>query len=433
MQICKTGGILLAMGVLLMAAGLSAASYYTEVLQAGRVRVKATTELRCRAVGFFVSRCSDRVDRMLGITGQPSKTLTVIESLGMDDEEESEKNSIYRVRFRPEMNNVEVVHSLVYALIMRRELEMPKEMEGVGEIPSPSRRAKRETPTANWLAAGLTHRILVEEMGGVGLMSKDYEVVRNQYSLREFPSVDMLLGGGIDVDFRPLFELYMLHCDLLLLSLETLRGSQTDLFRQLLQGERVGREPLMVFDETFGKYYADGTGRQELYERRVAMVSRQRHRGGGTEMIAERVEELETVPMVGGSGPEILKRVRLEDMPKVLEDYKADTRAFLKLEQRFKDLQTDAPYWLQHPLGQYVEALQLLRDGKMHRFKREFKKAREAFQSALVKQRKLDGYLDEYERKMIAANVRLDDFMEVVQRYHQIAGSLYPKGDVFPE
>ena len=153
----------------------------------------------------------------------------------------------------------------------------------------------------------------------------------------------------------------------------------------------------------------------------------------GAEMIAERVAELETVPSVGGSGPDALKRVRLEEIPKILEDYKADTRAFLRLEQRFKDLQTDAPYWLQHPLGQYVEALQLLRDGKMHRFKREFKKAREAFQSALVKQRKLDGYLDEYERKMIAANVRLDDFMEVVQRYHQIAGSLYTKGDVFPE
>ena len=429
--------MLLVMGMLLMATGLPAASYYTEVLQAGRVRVKATTELRCRAVGFFVSRCSDRVDRMLGISGQPSKRLTVIESIGTDDEEDGEddgeKSSVYRVRFRPDMNNVEVVHSVIYALIMRRELELPKDMDGVREIPAPSRRTKRETPTANWLAAGLTHRILVEEMGGVGLMSKDYEVVRNQYSLREFPSVDMLLGGGIDVDFRPLFELYMLHCDLLLLSLETLRGSQTDLLRQLLQGERAGREPLVVFDETFGKFYAEGKGRQELYERRVAMLSRQRHRGGGTEMIAERVEELETVPMVGGSGPEILKRVRLEDMPKVLEDYKADTRAFLKLEQRFKDLQADAPYWLQQPLGQYVEALQLLRDGKMHRFKREFKKAREAFQAALAKQRKLDGYLDEYERKMISANVRLDDFMEVVQRYHQIADSLYPKKDVFPK
>lgn len=433
MCIRKTGGMLMAVYLLFMATGLPAVSYYTEVLQAGRIRVKATTELRCRAVGFFVSRCSDRIDRILGIAGQPSKTLTVIESMETDDEEEGEKNSVYRVRFRPDMNNVEVVHSLIHALFMRRELELPKDMEGVGEIPTPSRRAKSETPTTDWLAAAVTHRILMEEMGGVGLMSKDYEVVRNQYSLREFPSVDMLLGGGIDVEFRPLFELYMLHCDLLLLCLETLRGSQTDLFRQLLQGERIGREPLAVFDEVFGKYYAMGKGRQELYERRVAVVSRQRHRGGGTEMVAERVEELETVQMVGGSGPEVLKRVRLEDMPKVLEDYKADIRAFLKLEQRFKDLQADAPYWLRKPLGQYVESLQLLREGKMHRFKREFKKARESFQTELTKQRKLDGYLDEYERKMVSANVRLDDFMEVLQRYHEISDSLYTKGEVFPK
>ena len=92
-------------------------------------------------------------------------------------------------------------------------------------------------------------------------------------------------------------------------------------------------------------------------------------------MIAERVAELETVPMVGGSGPEALKRVRLEDMPKILEDYKADTRAFLRLEQRFKDLQLDAPFWLQPSLDQYIEALQLLREGKMRRFKNEFQKA----------------------------------------------------------
>ncbi|MBR5023737.1 MAG: hypothetical protein IKX48_01625 [Victivallales bacterium] len=421
-----------AIGILLLALQLPAATVYTEVIQSGRIRVKTTTEGRSRAVGVFVSRCSERIDKLLGFSGQPQKTLSVVETVSGDEEEEEEKASYTRVRFRPDMNNVEVVHSIVYALIMRREQELPKEA-GEEEPQSSSWNRKRETPTTNWLSAGIAHRILVEEMGGVGLMSKDYEIARNQYSLREFPSIDMLVGGGIDADFRPLFELFMLHSDLLLLSLETLRRGQSDLFVTMLRAERAGRDPLTFFDELLGKYYPEGKGRQEFYEHRVSVISLQRHRGGGAEMIAERVAELETVPLVGGSGPDALKRVRLEEIPKILEDYKADTRAFLRLEQRFKDLQMDAPYLLQDSLGLYIDALQLLREGKMRRFEKEFKKAREAFLKALTKQRTLDSMLEEYERKMTSVNARLDDFMEIIQRYHRIADSLYTQGDVFPK
>ena len=426
-------GKVLAIGVLLLAIHLPAATHYTEVVQSERIRVKATTEARSRAVGVFVARCSERIDKLLGFSGKPQKMLSVVETVSGGDEEEDEKNSYTRVRFLPDMSNVEVVHSIVYALIMRREMELPKEDGGEEESFQSLWNKKREMPTANWLAAGITHRILVEEMGGVGLMSKNYEIARNQYSLREFPSIDMLVGGGIDVEFRPLFEFFMLHSDLLLLSLETLRRGQSDLFVSMLQGERSGRDPLAVFDELLGKHYPEGKGRQEFYEHRVAVVSLQRHRGGGVEMIAERVAELETVPSVGGSGPDALKRVRLEEIPKLLEDYKADTRAFLRLEQRFKDLQMDAPYFLKDSLGRYVEALQLLREGKLRRFEKEFKKAREAFLKALTKQRTLDAMLEEYERKMTSVNARLDDFMEIIQRYHQIADSLYTQGDVFPK
>ncbi len=425
-------GKALAISILLLAIQLPAATYYTEVVQSGRIRVRATTEARSRAVGVFVSRCFERIDKLLGFSGQPTKTLTVVEMASGGEEEAEEKSSYTRVRFRPDMSNVEVVHSIVYALIMRREMELPKP-EGGEEEPLPSLWKKRETPTANWLAAGITHRILVEEMGGVGLMSKDYEIARNQYSLREFPSIDMLVGGGIDVEFRPLFEFFMLHADLLLLSLETLRRGQSDLFVSMLQGERSGRDPLVVFDELLRKYYPEGKGRQEFYEHRVSIVSLQRHRGGGAEMIAERVAELETVPSVGGSGPDALKRVRLEEIPKLLEDYKADTRAFMRLEQRFKDLQMDAPYFLRDSLGLYVDALQLLREGKLRRFGKEFKKAREAFLKALTKQRELDAYLDEYERRSTSLNARLDDFLEIIQRYERIADGLYTQGEVFPK
>ena len=397
-------GKALAIGILLLAVQLPAATFYTEVIQSGRIRVKATTEGRSRAVGVFVSRCSERVDKLLGLSGQPQKTLTIQEAISGDEEEEEERNNPLRVRFRPDMNNVEVVHSIVYALIIRREMELPKEKDE--EEPQPSLwNRKRETPAANWLAAGITHRILVEEMGGVGLMSKDY---------------------------RPLFELFMIHADLLLLSLETLRHSQPELFVSMLRGERSGRDPLVVFDEQLGKFYPEGKGRQEFYEHRVAIISLQRHRGGGAEMIAERVAELETVPSVGGSGPDALKRVRLEEIPKLLEDYKADTRAFMRLEQRFKDLQMDAPYLLRDSLGRYVEALQLLREGKLRRFGKEFKKAREAFLKALTKQRELDAYLDEYERRSTSVNARLDDFMEIIQRYQRIADSLYQE-EIFPK
>jgi hypothetical protein len=122
-------GKALAIGILLLAVQLPAATFYTEVIQSGRIRVKATTEGRSRAVGVFVSRCSERVDKLLGLSGQPQKTLTIQEAISGDEEEEEEKSNPLRVRFRPDMNNVEVVHSIVYALIIRREMELPKEKD----------------------------------------------------------------------------------------------------------------------------------------------------------------------------------------------------------------------------------------------------------------------------------------------------------------
>ena len=98
-------GKALAIGLLLLAVQLPAATYYTEVIQSGRIRVKATTEGRSRAVGVFVSRCSERIDKLLGFNGQPQKTLTVFEATSEEEEEEDEKTSYTRVRFRPDMNN----------------------------------------------------------------------------------------------------------------------------------------------------------------------------------------------------------------------------------------------------------------------------------------------------------------------------------------
>ncbi|MBQ9447980.1 MAG: hypothetical protein IJU61_15385, partial [Victivallales bacterium] len=105
----------------------------------------------------------------------------------------------------------------------------------------------------------------------------------------------------------------------------------------------------------------------------------------------------------------------------------------MRLEQRFKDLQMDAPYFLRDSLGLYVDALQLLREGKLRRFGKEFKKAREAFLKAVTKQRELDAYLDEYERRSTSLNARLDDFLEIIQRYERIADGLYTQGEVFPK
>ena len=52
---------------------------------------------------------------------------------------------------------------------------------------------------------------------------------------------------------------------------------------------------------------------------------------------------------------------------------------------------------------------------------------------ALTKQREVDAYLDEYERSSMSVNARLDDFLEIIQRYERIADGLYTQGEVFPK
>ncbi|NLG14468.1 MAG: hypothetical protein GX561_09755 [Lentisphaerae bacterium] len=422
------------LAIVICASRVSGISYYTEVLHAGRFRIKATNEQTCRSVGFFASHCSDFVDRFLGISGQPTRQITIVELSSFDDDDET--TSRYKVTFGGGKSDTQVIYSLVSTLLYRRvqELKDDRLQDGdgmVGIIPSPQRSKKgQERPIAHCVASALTHRVAGRTMPGK-LLTADYEVARNQFAKNEFPEVDKLLAEGIDADFGPIFDLYMMHCDLLMLSLETLKGSQRQRIQNLLIDDRNNLDPIEAFDKAFATYYEKDETRQAFYVRRVAAVSRRRHRGSSTDVIADAVQELETVKVVGGSGPAGLKTVRLEDMPKLLEDYKTDTRAFLQLEQKFRELKFDAPLLLQPSLDKYILALQHIREGQTRRFKRDFRNARKEFQEALQKQRKIEAILDDEERKHISAGRRFEDYLEIIDRYRDFSDQLRPGNPIF--
>ncbi len=416
--------------------GISGISYYTEILHAGKFRIKATNEQTCRSVGFFASHCSDFVDRFLGISGQPTRQITIVELSSFDDDDET--TSRYKVTFGGGKSDTQVIYSLISTLLYRRVQELKDnalldDKDMVGIIPSPQRSKKGlERPIAHCVASALTHRIASRIMPGK-LLTADYEVARNQFAKNEFPEVDKLLAEGIDADFGSLFDLYMMHCDLLMLSLETLKGSQRKRIQDLLIDDFNNLDPIEAFDKAFATYYEKDETRQAFYERRVAAVSRRRHRGSSTDVIADAVQELETVKVVGGSGPAGLKTVRLEDMPKLLEDYKTDTRAFLQLEQQFRELKFDAPLLLQPSLDKYILALQHIREGQTRRFKRDFRNARKEFQEALERQRKIEAILDVEERKHISARRRFEDYLEIIDKYHEFSDQLRPGSPIFDQ
>ncbi|MBP5639799.1 MAG: hypothetical protein J6X55_09995, partial [Victivallales bacterium] len=165
---------------------------------------------------------------------------------------------------------------------------------------------------------------------------------------------------------------------------------------------------------------------QKWYERMVFKVSRRRRRQSSEEIIAEKVLELETVPVIGYEGGTALRRVPLEDVPNVLHDYHSDVQGVLRLEKRFRDLRESAPYLLREPLEKYALAMNWIREGNLKRFRKEIGEARRNFQSALARQKKMNEAMNKYEQEHIPALKRFVDYVLVSRFYHELLRKIYP-------
>ena len=384
---------------------------FFENIPSSRLRVSAHTVEQARHIGRYVDTCSTVVDQLLQCRSQPEKTLAVVVI-----EPGAKRNDADALRIEYDENEgvMAVTYRLMRGLLTRRARELFDRSSG-------------QTATTDWLAAALTNRVVMHGQGRLGAYEPDYQVARQQFSQRHFPRIEILLQGGVTPETPPLFQLYMLHAELLAACLAELPGQRGEIFRKMLEMEAFGRAPVEACAFLLSNNLKPGQTLQGWYEQQVIQVSRRGRRVDVRESIEARVEALESIAVVGGNGPAAVKRVRLDELPDILKDYKLDRVALTNLQQRFLEIRQDASPLLKPALDQYVAALGLLVDGRERRFRTEFRKARAAFAEALAQQRQIEQVVDQYELEYVPPQQRFDAYLDIVERYRQLNEQTFPK------
>lgn len=393
-----------------------AVRYFTDVVHTGqcRISVKCTDINLLNGLGFYGARCSRLLDTVLGIKEKPLYRIQILE-LVEGGETLGRRDDMVQIGYRVGGNELEFAHALFRALVSRRLEQLTGQEPKTGGF-------------MEVLTAGLCHRYVRGRHALSGYYEPDYEMARNLFMRGEYPKLEGLFLGGMPLEYRAFFELYMMHCDLLLLSLETLTSRHGEILQELAKAEQSGESLVDAYARLTKRFWQANDTAQAYYERNVFRVSRRKRRMSGEDVIAERVLELETVPVLGIEGGSVMRRVPLEEVPNVLEDYKTDVQGVLRLENRFRDLLQASPYLLRPSLEHYAQALSHLREGNEGTFRKEIIRARTEFKTALARQKRMQALMDDYERTHVPIMRQFDDYLHIIEHYHRIAERIYPSG-----
>lgn len=296
-----------------------------------------------------------------------------------------------------------IAHGLCRALLIR----------ACGE---PSR-GTLQPDALDWLAAAAAGRVIYARWDVLGQPMPDYQPLRHMFSRGAFPKVEALLMLPVAPTRAEFYQLYSLHCQLLL---EAIRAEDEDPGRHLgrvLAMTARGRTAAAAVEFVLHDCFEAGEGLQAWYERRVVLVSRRGRRAASLADVKDRLHELETVPIVmPNRGAFGCVRVPIDELPETLKNYAKDTALMKGILYRCFELSKDAPEWLKDPILQYFHAFELLEKGKMFTFKRRLRQARKAFHAALARQKKLIEYVDSQELHYAGVEKILGPHLSVIRR-----------------
>ncbi|MBP5638029.1 MAG: hypothetical protein J6X55_00995, partial [Victivallales bacterium] len=218
--------------LMLMCVRLAAVSYYSDEFNQNncRLQIKCTEVHLVNNLGFYCSRASALLDKILGVKDIPKRKLRVLELVEGGDTGEKSGDDVFQVCFRVNEEELDFSHRLFSELMRRRLFPLCKG----GVVTKPFFEA---------VTAGVCYRYTRGRQALSGYYEPDYEIARNQFMRKEFPKLNVLMGNSVSPKQRYFFELYMMHCDLMLLVFETLQNEQEDCVLKILQAEQAGENP----------------------------------------------------------------------------------------------------------------------------------------------------------------------------------------------
>lgn len=292
---------------------------------------------------------------------------------------------------------------------------------------APDRTHPPELPSATWLAAALVARELTVDPSRPGRLTAYYEPIRAGFRMGIFPDVGRLATQPVPVDQPVFFRFYAMHCDLLAATIQAARLPGENPFARILDMEAHGRETATALAFVLQPAFAEGENLQAWYKRAAPLASRRGSRQNRAEIVAERLDELTSVPTLTRELGEMrVARIRLEDLPDRLASHRPDRETVAHIYAQIFELSKDAPWLQRAPLLASMTAIELLGKGNNRAFQRAMRRVREEFDEATRRQLAIEALLDEVEESQIPPGERFNIYFGITERTERDIRALDP-------
>ena len=346
------------------------------------------------------------IDRVLRVSTPPKERLQL--TILRPNEQKSPADS--ELCFPFASSSIEISYGLIRAMILRRIREN-QQLAG-GAIAS-----------LDWLTAAVCNRVFYDGKGFRTFYSPDFRVPRSQFLSGHFPDLNLLLSQAFPPGDSPLFRLYLLHCDLLLGAIENQAQAET-FFSKLFELENYGRSSSESFEFLLRPTRSADETLQSWYEKRVLEESGRGWQLNEADDTLAELQDLLNIPVLQAGERSAIKRLPLEKIPKLLEDYKLNALAISLMQKRVLSLAKNAPLLLREPLQQFNEALASLQRGENARFRKQFRQARKDFNAALKRQNRIAEMLEQNASERVPLLDSFEAYLEIAEKYRQLRDNM---------
>ncbi|MBQ7652460.1 MAG: hypothetical protein IJS15_15990, partial [Victivallales bacterium] len=271
-----------------------------------RIRIATFSSEQTNGVANYATDCSGMVDRLFASESLPVEYIDIHEAnSALPLPEDTERKMFFNSG--TEMHDF--TYRLMRKLVRRRVREYYEKNNPNGEL-------------ADFLAAALTFRRIMDLYSVSGGYDWDYVPARTMFANGKFPNAEMLLTRPIPTSFQYLFQLNAMYCDLLLYSFERFPGRRGEFVRRLMENDSSGVATKETVRTVIIRSLPEGTTLQGWFERHARQACRRERSSKMAKSIPAKVKELESFSILNATKDYSVERVTLDDLPAAFMELK---------------------------------------------------------------------------------------------------------------
>ncbi len=396
--------------LLLLAVSVLHAVVIKENRRAIRIRIATFSSEQTNGVANYATDCSGMVDRLFGVETMPTEYLDIHEANSALQIPDDTERKMY---FNSKTEMHDFTYRLMRKLVRRRVREFFEKNNPNGEL-------------AEFLAAALTFRRIMDLYSHSGGYDWDYVPARTMFANGKFPNAEMLLSKPIPTSFQYLFQLNAMYCDLMLYSLEHFPGRRGDFIRRLMEVDSSGVPTKETIRTVIIQSLPEGTTLQGWFEKHARQACRRERSSRMNKSIPARVKELENFSVLNATKDYSVERVTIDELPTAFMELKIDKSVLVRREAQFLELANECSPIVRPALEMYAHAIGGLTSGDSRQFYDDLHNAREALAKALERQNEIAAVVDDAEKEYVPVTERYRPFIDIISHFRRLEDEVIP-------